>query len=420
MIKLDKVCNWLIIICLAGLLPSILIIKYLDEIASLVFLVIAIADCVLNRNYKRYIPLFILVGVMLFYLTYTLLFKSYNTTPYVLMDLVLEIKPFLPLLVIIAIRPVFSAEEKSVIKAICVINSILVLPLYFLSTYMMEQLVGNIAYCGAAAFISSLFYLFCSIKPDGSVDQKDKIIAMVLLASGLPCMKAKFLGEAVLMVFFVWFYKPMMFHGFKPQYILVALLLVMAVIAVSWNKISYYYLTGNSDTFDPKVAQSFARPVLYATAGLIIADYTLLGSGLASFASWASAINYSDLYYEYGIDKVYGLSEAMPDYICDAYFPSLAQFGLVGIILFIVFWRWIYMKQFKLLRENLTLQKFLSVTGVMCICFVFIESSSNTMFSQSGGMIVVSILGYALSRQYLLLQAEQKNETIKTLYNYGK
>ena len=401
MIRLDKLCNWLIIICLAGLLPSIVFIKYLDEIGSFVFLAIALADCLLNRNFKRYIPLFILMGVMLFYLVYTLLFKSYNTAPYVLMDFVLEIKPFLPLLVIMGIRPVLSATEKSTIKTICVVNAVLVLPMYFLSNYMMEQLVGHLAYCGAAAFISSLFYLFCSIKPDGSIDKQDKLIAMALLACGVPCMKAKFLGEAVLMIFFVWIYKPMMFHGFKPQYMLVALLLVGVLTAVSWNKISYYYLTGNSDTFDPKVIQSFARPVLYATAGLIIADYTLFGSGLASFASWASAANYSGLYYEYGIDKVYGLSEAMPDFICDAYFPSLAQFGLIGIILFIVFWRWIYIKQLSLLRKDPIPQKFLFVAGVIGMCFVFIESTSSTLFSQSTGMIVVSILGYAISKQYI-------------------
>ncbi|MBQ1724203.1 MAG: hypothetical protein II034_10435, partial [Muribaculaceae bacterium] len=135
MIRLDKLCNWLIIICLAGLLPSIMFIKYLDEIGSFVFLAIAIADCLLNRNFKRYIPLFVMVGVMLFYLVYTLLFKSYNTTPYVLMDFVLEIKPFLPLFVIYAVRPILSTREKTAIKAICVVNVILILPMYFLPQY---------------------------------------------------------------------------------------------------------------------------------------------------------------------------------------------------------------------------------------------------------------------------------------------
>lgn len=414
MIRLDKLCNWLIIICLAGLLPSIMFIKYLDELGSFAFLAIALADCLLNRNFKRYVPLFVMVGVMLFYLVYTLMFKSYNTTPYVLMDFVLEIKPFLPLLVIMAIRPTFSAGEKATIKVICVINTVLVLPFYMMKNYMVEQLIVNLAYCGAIAFTSAVFYLLCCVKPDGTLERKDKIIVLVLLACGIPCMKAKFLSEAVIMAFLLTAYRPMMFRGFKPQYILLALLLVAGVIAVSWNKISYYYLTGNSDTFDPKVVQSFARPVLYATAGLIIADYTLLGSGLASFASYASATNYSSLYYEYGIDKVYGLSETMPDYITDAYYPSLAQFGVIGIILFIVFWRWVYMKLLRPLRENPERQRYLFIAGVMGICFVIIESTSDTLFSQSSGMIVVSIIGYAISGQYRLQQSEQTKETIKT------
>lgn len=400
MIRLDKLCNWLIIICLAGLLPSIVFIKYLDEIGSFAFLAIAFADCLLNRNFKRYIPLFAMMGVMLFYLVYTLMFKSYNTPQYVLMDFVLEIKPFLPLLVIMSIRPVFSAGEKAAIKTICVVNAILVLPTYFLTPFMVEQLVGHLAYCGAAAFISSLLYLFCSIHPDGSISKQDKLIVMALLACGLPCMKAKFLAEAVLALFFLWIYKPMMFHGFKPQYMLVGLLLVGVLLAVTWNKISYYFITGSSGTFNPSEVQTYARPVLYVTAGLIIADYTLLGSGLASFASFASSANYSGLYYEYGIDKVYGLSEAMPDFICDAYYPSLAQFGLIGIILFIVFWRIIYKKLFNLYKQDIARLRYCFITGTLALFGVLIENTTGTVFSQSYGMVMVSIIAYAYAQEY--------------------
>ena len=408
MIRLDKLCNWLIIICLAGLLPSIMFIKYLDELGSFAFLAIALADCLLNRNFKRYIPLFAMMGVMLFYLVYTLMFKSYNTPQYVLMDFVLEIKPFLPLLVIMSIRPVFSAGEKAAIKTICVVNAILVLPTYLLTPFMVEQLVGHLAYCGAAAFISSLLYLFCSMKPDGSIDKQDKLIVMALLACGLPCMKAKFLAEAVLTLFFLWIYKPMMFHGFKPQYMLVGLLLVGVLLAVTWNKISYYFITGNSGTFNPSEVQTYARPVLYATAGLIIADYTLLGSGLASFASFASSANYSGLYYEYGIDKVYGLSEAMPDFICDAYYPSLAQFGLIGIILFIVFWRIVYKKLFNLYKQDIARLRYCFITGTLALFGVLIENTTGTVFSQSYGMVMVSIIAYAYAQEYNYISKKQQ------------
>lgn len=421
MIRLDKLCNWLIIICLAGLLPSIVFIKYLDELGSFAFLTIALADCLFNRNYKRYVPLFVMVGVMFFYLVYTLMFKSYNTTPYVLMDFVLEIKPFLPLLVIMAIRPVLSATEKSTIKTICVVNAILVVPIYFLNSYMVEQTVGHLAYCGAAAFISSLLYLFCSMKPDGSIDKQDKLIAMALLACGLPCMKAKFLAEAVLTLFALWIYKPMMFHGFKFQHMLVGLLLIGVLLAVTWNKISYYFITGNSGTFNPSEIQTYARPVLYATAGLIIADYTLLGSGLASFASYASAANYSGLYYEYGIDKVYGLSEVMPDFICDAYYPSLTQFGLIGIILFIVFWRIIYKKLFILYEQDITKLRYSFIIGTLALFGILIENTTGTIFSQSHGMVMASIIGYAYAHECIFIAKTNidKQEHI-TKYNYGK
>ena len=169
---------------------------------------------------------------------------------------------------------------------------------------------------------------------------------------------------------------------------------------MTWNKISYYFITGSSGTFNPSEVQSYARPVLYATAGLIIADYTLLGSGLASFASFASSANYSGLYYEYGIDKVYGLSEAMPDFICDAYYPSLAQFGLIGIILFIVFWRIVYKKLFNLYKQDIARLRYCFITGTLALFGVLIENTTGTVFSQSYGMVMVSIIAYAYAQEY--------------------
>ena len=79
--------------------------------------------------------------------------------------------------------------------------------------------------------------------------------------------------------------------------------------------------------------------MLYVTGGQILLDYFPFGSGLASFASNASAVNYSTLYYDYGLDKVWGLSPSKTDFICDAYYPSLCQFGVVGVCLFIYLWK---------------------------------------------------------------------------------
>src|SRR5690606_5958180 len=82
-----------------------------------------------------------------------------------------------------------------------------------------------------------------------------------------------------------------------------------------------------------------ARPVLYITSVEILQDYFPFGSGFGSFATHASRVVYSPIYEAYEISGVWGLSEEFSSFIADTHFPSLAQFGVVGVVLFILFWR---------------------------------------------------------------------------------
>ena len=42
----------------------------------------------------------------------------------------------------------------------------------------------------------------------------------------------------------------------------------------------------------------------------------------------------------------------MPDFICDAFYPTLAQFGIIGVILFITFWVYTYRFLRMMIRKN--------------------------------------------------------------------
>ena len=223
------------------------------------------------------------------------------------------------------------------------------------------------------------------------------LFTVAMLIIGLGCTRSKYYGEFILAIFFILLYKPGMMRNFKLQHALLIIVVLGLVVAASWSKISFYFITGNSDTFDPDVAQSYARPVLFATAGLILVDHFPFGSGLASFASYASAEHYSNLYYEYGINNVWGLSEDYNDFICDAYFPALAQFGFVGVILFVVLFSWIYSKLRLIIRANGKKYRIPFSIGVMCISFVMIESVGSTFFVQTSGMLIMILLGLTAS-----------------------
>ena len=149
-------------------------------------------------------------------------------------------------------------------------------------------------------------------------------------------------------------------------------------------------------------------------------DHFPLGTGLASFASYASSTNYSEVYYEYGINNVYGLSQNFPHFISDAYYPSLAQFGILGAFLFVLFWRWGYKLLLHLVRgKNPEKYKYHFVAGSIIICWVFIESTGGTTFVQSTGLVMMMSLGLLCGKALRIKNnksCQQQKKKIKILY----
>ncbi|WP_300914921.1 hypothetical protein [Bacteroides acidifaciens] len=106
-------------------------------------------------------------------------------------------------------------------------------------------------------------------------------------------------------------------------------------------------------------------------------DYFPCGSGLGTFATDASGKYYSPLYYIYDLDKVYGLSPdnygTDDDFFSDTFYPVLiAEFGLLGIISFILFWK----ARFKnISKESPGFKLF-----IFLLFFVLIESIASPTF----------------------------------------
>ncbi len=78
-----------------------------------------------------------------------------------------------------------------------------------------------------------------------------------------------------------------------------------------------------------------ARPALYMGMIEILKRYPLLGSGMGSYANYASVAYYSPIYYQLGYEKIWGLGPEMPEFAADTFLPVLAQYGLIGIFLFL-------------------------------------------------------------------------------------
>lgn len=401
MLRADRLCTYIFLFGFMLLIPSAYHIKYIDELCSIGFAGVAFLDCLINKNWRKYKLLWMFTAILTFYALYSVPL-GFNTVPYILMDFVIELKPFIPIAVIISIAPTFTAADKIIIKNTAIFNACVMAFCLLMGEKFTQIFVFHITNAGLIIYVSSIAYLLCAINADGNIRQTDLLKTMLFLTLGLLCARSKYYGIYVLTLFFILAYKPGTFKSFNLKHLLVSLSLLATVIAVGWKKFSFYFLTGASDSFDPNVVQSFARPVLYATGGMIVYDYFPFGSGLASFASYGSMANYSNLYYEYGIDKIYGLSPQMPDFICDAFYPSLAQFGIVGIALFIYFWIYIYGYLRSVIRISGKNNKYLISAGFCIICFLLIECIGGNTLTQATGMNAMCLLGFICAKAKLI------------------
>lgn len=398
MLRTDRIAVWIIIGTFALIVPSVQFLKYLDELVAVILLTLAVADSIVNGAWRRYRLLWILLGIMAFYAVYSMTVVRYNTRMAIIIDILVESKPFIALFVIMAIRPVFTGADKELLRIIAFINISVCAIVLMMPNSVIRAALQHISYGGIYITLSSIVLMISWTDSEGQLSRQKAIGIAALATLGLLCGRSKFYGEYVLLLFFLFAYRPGMLRRLTLRHIAVLISLVGLVVLVAWKKFSFYFITGNSGSFDPETLETFARPVLYLTGLMILADHFPFGTGLASFASFRSAEPYSGVYAEYGIDKVYGLSAAMPDFICDAFYPSLAQFGIVGVALFI--WLWIYVVRLvgRLVRFDATRYKNFYAAAMLCVLFVLIESTSGTAMVNSGGMMAMLLLGTIAGR----------------------
>lgn len=411
MLRTDRVAVWIFFAAFALLVPSIQFLGYLDELVAVSLLALAITDSVVNRGaWRRYRLLWILGGIMLFYAVYSMTAVSYNSRLAIIIDTLIESKPFITLFVMMAVRPVFTAADKTVLRYIAVFNIIVCAAVLMLPNLYIRLLIQHISYGGIFIYLSVLVFMLCSIEEDGSLPVHRKVIIALLASLGVLSGRSKYYAEYVFLLFFLFAYRPGMLREITPRQIATTLAVVALVAAVTWQKFRYYFLVGNSGatSFDPEVIESFARPVLYATGLLILRDHFPFGTGLASFASFRSIDPYSGVYIEYGIDKVYGLSPSFSSFICDAYYPSLTQFGVAGIALFV--WLVVYIIRLlgTLVRVDAARFRFTYAIGMLSLMFVLIESTAGTAMVNCGGVMAMLILGMIAGRARALGESDSQ------------
>ena len=223
-----------------------------------------------------------------------------------------------------------------------------------------------------------------------------------MLALGIASGRSKFYGFFALAGFMILYASNTKHIKLNFKNVMAILLLLTVIVAVAYKKIELYFIEGIATEVNGNEGEQdfLARFVLYATSIDILKDYFPFGSGLASFATHASGEYYSGIYEEYEIDTVWGLSKTYHKFIADTYYPSLAQFGVAGVLLFLTFWIYILRKAALFFRRTQQTRTLVIVT--LIIGYILIENIADATFTSNRGFFMMVFLG--------LLCAEQKRE----------
>lgn len=378
----------------------------IDEICAMLLFILLIYGIFKSTDWYVNKAFLTVIGIFVFYACYSIYIHS-NSKVAILSDFIIQFKPYLAFFAVYYLCPEFTKSQKKILRDVVYVIWAFMIAIgvaSFVEPKIFNLTVGHVAYFAAIVTSSAMLFLFSS---EGT--NKDKVIFLLILATGLLSGRAKFYGFFILATAAIVFSRQVCHLKLNFKTILVGCLCLAAIIAASWQKLVLYFGVGQSLESVPE--GYLARAMLYATSFQIFQDYFPLGSGFASFASFSSGVHYSDIYQEYGIELIKGISKNNYSYIADTYYPCLAQFGVVGVILYFFFFFYIFRKSLTLYQRSLSIKHF--VIPFLIIGYFLIENIADATFTSHRGFFIMMLLGLTLSesKKYITQKDNSKSNS---------
>ena len=354
--------------------------RHVDEAMTAVLIVFTVlVSGVRTTNRKPWKEYVAFLALLVFYAAYSLYVSRVNVAEAVYVEFVQQLRPYSVLLCTWILNPKFSRMQKRLMLT----TMIATLLAWLLFTFMAGDLVpdAEVPVLGQLAICTGMAYSIFA-QPSG----RNKYVALFIVLVGLLAPKFKYFGEVVCFVGVV-FFLTRRIHFKSPKTVLQLTLLAVVCIAFTWSKFDWYYVSGWEN-------EELARPMTYKTALLILKDYFPFGPGMGTFGTYAAAVHYSPLYYSYHLNEIWGLSESFSAFVADAFYPTLAQYGVVGVGFFVWFWA----RRLKNINQ-ITDIRYYRVALLAFFCLA-IESVADTSYLSGKGMGYFMLLGLCLNSTY--------------------
>ena len=325
-------------------------------------------------NRKPWKEFFVCISIMAFYVGYSLMFGA-NVAESVWLDLMQEIRPYTIVFCTWILNPQFTKKQKKWMLATMVITLfswIFYHPESLQSENAEFPVLGQLAICTGMAW----YLLTEPIK-------RNRYIALALVLTGMIAPKFKFMGEVVCFIAFVFFLKKRL-NFRSPKTMIYCTILVAIILTITWTRFDGYYISGMSN-------DELARPMTYKTSIKMLYDYFPFGSGMGTFACNGAWQHYSPLYFKYNLNDIWGLSPDAGGFICDAYYPTLAQFGIVGVFFFLWFWKR------RMSAINVIVDMRYYRVAMITICCLAIEQTADSSWLSGKGMGYCMLLALCLN-----------------------
>lgn len=343
-------------------------------------------------NKKPWKELMVCLGLIAFYTVYSLLFGA-NVKDAVWLDLMQEIRPYSIIFCTWILNPQFTKKQKKwmLITMIATLFSWIMYHPQALDSQVEAEfpVLGQLAICTGMSY-----YLFAK-------DTKmNRLIALGLVLTGMLAPKFKFMGEVVCFIAFVFFLKHRL--NFKsPKTMIYCAVVVTIILMVTWTRFDAYYISGLDNEY-------LARPMTYKTSLKILWDYLPFGSGMGTFACNGAWRYYSPLYYKYDLNGIWGLNEG-GGFICDAYYPTLAQFGIVGVFFFCWFWKR-RLAAFDIIAD----MRYYRV-AMITFCCLAIEQTADSSWLSGKGMGYCMLIALCLNANRNIMEQRRREEMRKEM-----
>ncbi|MFB5454757.1 hypothetical protein ACE40W_04505 [Enterococcus avium] len=154
---------------------------------------------------------------------------------------------------------------------------------------------------------------------------------------------------------------------------------------VGWNSLNEYLIQSTS-----------LRSLLFRNGIMLGKRFFPLGVGFANYGSDTAHRYYSELYYELGYDKVWGLSVFNGQLANDNFWPmTIAQFGFLGALSYL----WMLISQLRFLLNQVSNKK-IRLIEITLLLYMMIQSLGAAVFTGVYGAFIYMFIGFLYNRDY--------------------